>query len=73
MNATPSLEAMTHAEALAYNQGIEAVLAVARRSATAIAGSSRRRVQDDFAVAALAALAEAARGLLIPLPGQSAP
>lgn len=59
---------MTRAEALAYNKGVEAVLAIARRSATAIAGTSRRRVHEDFAVAALAALAEAARGLLIEVP-----
>ena len=62
---------MTRAEALAYNRGIEAVLAIARRSASAIAGTSRRRVHEDFAVAALAELSEAARALLIPVPGGS--
>ena len=59
---------MTRAEALAYNKGVEAVLAISRRSATAIAGTSRRRVHEDFAVAALAELAEAARTLLIAVP-----
>lgn len=58
---------MTRAEALAYNRGVEAALAIARKSATAIAGTSRRRVHEDFAVAALAELAEAARSLLIPV------
>ena len=58
---------MTRAEALAYNKGVEAVLAIARRSAAAIAGTSHRRVHEDFAVAALAELAEAARALIIPV------
>ncbi len=66
---------MTRAEALAYNKGVEAVLAIAQRSAAAIAGTSRRRVHEDFAVAALGELAEAARALLIPIPdeGQDRP
>lgn len=64
---------MTRAEALAFNMGVEAVLAIARRSATAIAGTSRRRVHEDFAVAALAELAEAARTLLVPVPGDERP
>jgi hypothetical protein len=59
---------MTQAEARAYNMGVEAVLAIARRSAAAIAGTSQRRVHEDFAVAALAELAEAARTLLITVP-----
>lgn len=58
---------MTRAEALAYNKGVEAVLAIARRSATTIASTSQRRVYEDFAVAALAELAEAARALLLPV------
>ena len=64
---------MTRAETLAYNKGVEAVLAVARRSAAAIAGTSRRRVYEDFAVAALGELAEAARGLLLPVPDEADP
>lgn len=63
---------MTRAEALAYNRGVEAVLAIARRSAAAVAGTSRRRVHEDFAVAALGELAEAARGLLIEVPASEA-
>lgn len=59
---------MTRAEALAFNKGVEAVLAIARRSATTIAETSQRRVYEDFAVAALAELAEAARALLISIP-----
>jgi hypothetical protein len=59
---------MTRAEALAYNNGVEAVLAIARRSAAAIAGTSRRRVHEDFAVAALNELAESARTLLVRVP-----
>lgn len=59
---------MTRAEALAFNNGVEAVLAIARRSAAAIAGTSRRRVHEDFAVAALNELAESARTLLVPVP-----
>lgn len=59
---------MTRTEALAYNKGVEAVLAIARRSAAAIAETSRRRVHEDFAVAALSGLAEAGRGLLVTVP-----
>jgi hypothetical protein len=61
---------MTHAEALAFNQGVEAVLSIARRSAAAIAGTSRRRVHEDFAVAVLSELAEAGRTLLVPVPDE---
>ena len=64
---------MTRAEALAFNKGVEAVLAIARRSAAAIAGTSKRRVHEDFAVAALAELAESARTLLIAVPGEDRP
>lgn len=59
---------MTRTETLAYNSGVEAVLAVARKTAASIAGTSRRRVHEEFAVAALSELAEAARTLLLPVP-----
>ena len=59
---------MTRGEILAFNAGVEAVLAVARRTADGIARTSRRRVHEDFAVAALAELAEASRALLLPVP-----
>ena len=59
---------MTRAETLAYNSGVEAVLAIAKRTAASIAGTSRRRVHEEFAVAALSELAEAARSLLLPVP-----
>ena len=59
---------MTRAEAIAYNRGVEAVLAIARRTADGIAKTSRRRVHEDFAVAALSELAEAARALLVAVP-----
>ena len=62
---------MTRAETLAFNAGVEAVLAIARRTADGIARTSRRRVHEDFAVAALSELAEAARSLLMPLPHES--
>jgi hypothetical protein len=64
---------MTRSEALAFNNGVEAVLAIARRTATAIASTSRRRVHEDFAVAALNELAESARALLVSVPGDSEP
>lgn len=60
----------TPAEIAAYNQGVEAVLAIAARTSTAIAATSRRHVHEDFAVAALAELADAGRALLI-LPGSA--
>jgi hypothetical protein len=66
-------ETMTRAEALAFNSGVEAVLEIARRTAAAIAGTSRRRVHEDFAVAALNELAESARALLIPVPNDAEP
>jgi hypothetical protein len=59
---------MTRAETLAFNAGVEAVLAIARRTADGIARTSRRRVHEDFAVAALSELAESARALLLPVP-----
>ncbi len=59
---------MTRAETLAFNAGVEAVLAIARRTAEGIARTSRRRVHEDFAVAALSELADAARALLVPIP-----
>ena len=59
---------MTRAETLAFNAGVEAVLAIARRTADGIARTSRRRVHEDFAVAALSELAEAARALLMSVP-----
>ena len=58
---------MTRAEAAAFNAGVQAVLEIARRSAAAIAGTSRQRVHEDFAVAALHELAEAGQALLLPL------
>lgn len=59
---------MTRSETLAFNAGVEAVLTIARRTADGIARTSRRRVHEDFAVAALSELAEAARALLLPVP-----
>jgi hypothetical protein len=59
---------MTRAEALAYNSGVEAVLTIARKTAEGIARTSRRRVHEEFAVAALNELADAARALLVPVP-----
>ncbi len=64
---------MTKAETLAYNRGVEAVLAIARKTAASIASTSRRRVHEDFAVAALTELAEAARTLLLPVPRTEEP
>lgn len=64
---------MTRAEALAFNAGVEAVLGIARRTAEGIARTSRRRVHEEFAVAALSELAEAAQALLLPIaPEQDA-
>ena len=62
---------MTRAEAAAFNAGVQAVLEIARRSAAAIVGTSRRRVHEDFAVAALHELAEAGQALLLPLEDAS--
>lgn len=56
---------MTPAEIQAYNEGVRAVLDIARRAAAAIASTSRRRVHEDFAIAALAELADVGRGLLM--------
>ncbi len=61
---------MTRAETLAFNAGVAAVLAIARQTADGIARTSRRRVHEDFAVAALSELAEAARALMLPVPGE---
>ena len=57
---------MTPAEIRAYNQGVTDALAIAQRSAVAIARTSKRRVHEDFAIAALAEFAEAGRALLLP-------
>lgn len=59
---------MTRGEIVAFNAGVEAVLAIARKTANGIAQTSRRRVHEEFAVAALSELAEAARTLLLPVP-----
>ena len=59
---------MNRAEIVAFNAGVEAVLSIARKTASGIAQTSRRRVHEEFAVAALSELAEAARTLLLPLP-----
>jgi hypothetical protein len=66
-------DTMTRAEALAFNNGVEAVLEIARRTAAAIASTSRRRVHEDFAVAALSELAESARALLVAIPSEAEP
>ena len=55
---------MSHAEIQAYNKGVLEVLAIAQRAAEAIARTSKRRVYEDFAIAALAEIAEAGRALL---------
>ena len=60
----------TPAEITAYNAGVEAVLAIAARTSTAISATTKRHVHEGFAVAALAELAEAGRALLI-LPGSA--
>lgn len=59
---------MTRTEILAFNAGVDAVLSIARRTSEGIARTSKRRVHEDFAVAALSELAEAARALLLPVP-----
>ena len=59
---------MTRVEILAFNAGVEAVLAIARRTSEGLARTSRRRVHEEFAVVALAELADAARALLVPVP-----
>ena len=64
---------MTRAETLAFNAGVEAVLAIARHAAEGISRTSKRRVHEDFAVAALSELAEAARALLRPIPPETDP
>ena len=61
---------MTRAETLAFNAGVEAVLNIARRTADGIARTSKRRVHEEFAVAALSELAEAARALLQAVPDE---
>ena len=62
---------MSPAEILAYNEGVQDVLAIAQRAAEAIARTSKRRVYEDFAVAALAEIAEAGRALLLAAPAES--
>lgn len=57
---------MTPAVIHAYNDGVRAVLAIAQRSAEAIATKAKRRAHEDFAIAALAEIAEAGRALLLP-------
>lgn len=61
---------ITPAEIAAYNQGVEAVLAIAHRTAGSIAAAGKRHNHEDFAVVALAELADAGRALLI-LPGSA--
>lgn len=56
---------MSPAEIHAYNDGIRAVLAISQRSAEAIATKAKRRAHEDFAIVALAEIAEAGRALLI--------
>ena len=58
---------MTRAETIAFNAGVEAVLAIAERTAKAITATSTRPLAESFAAAALAELAEAGRALLLPL------
>ena len=62
---------MTRAETLAFNAGVEAVLAIARRAAEGISRTSKRPVHEDFAVAALSELAEGARALLRNVPSEA--
>ena len=52
------------AEAAFYNQGVLDVISRAEEAASAIAATSKRRVHEDFAVAALTGLAEHCRALL---------
>ena len=58
---------MTRAEAVAFNAGVQAVLAIAARTAEAISRTTQRRVHEEFAVAALEELAEAGKALLLPV------
>lgn len=53
------------AEIAAFNSGVEAVLAIARRSSASIAATSRRRHHEEFAVVALDELGNAGRALLL--------
>lgn len=57
---------MTRNEVTAYNSGVEAVLAIAERTAQAIrTAPGYRATRDEFAAEALMAMAEEGRALLI--------
>ena len=60
---------MNNAEIAAYNAGVAAVLALAKRSADALAPKiTQRPTRYNFAIAALDAVAEEGRALLFPVP-----
>ena len=66
---------MTAAEVIAFNAGVTAVLTLAKRAADGLAPKViHKPTRYNFALEALAALAEEGRGLLItPPPADSAP
>ena len=64
---------MTPAEIVAYNRGVEAVLALARATSVALAPRlSKQPTRINFAMGALDGLAEEGRALLMLIPPHGA-